>query len=71
MIKSEEQEECNISDAPVSQEDLLGIVLAGFDLKESAFSNTVFDFKENCNRERYYFTGNTWPIRYSLNRVSK
>lgn len=95
-------EEFKISDAPVSQEDLLGTVLAGFDLKESAFSNTVFDFKDNCNRERYYyysalyddkkgeielreylvsgdareaesyyFTGNTWPIRYSLNRVSK
>ena len=105
MVKpksADEKEELKISDAPVSQEDLFGTILAGFDCEESTFPNTVFDFRENQDRERYYyysalyddqkgeielreyrisgdareaesyhFTGNTWPIQYSLNRVSK
>lgn len=105
MVKpksADEKEELKISDAPVSQEDLFGTILAGFDCEDDAFPNTVFDFRENQNRERYYyysalyddqkgeielreyrisgdareaesyhFTGNTWPIQYSLNRVSK
>ena len=49
-----EKEDLKISNAPVSHEDLLGTVLAGFECKEKAFPYTVFDFSEGENRERYY-----------------